>query len=41
MQTRRLALVVALAVAGWLVPGVVQADLKLAIISVKGMVCRA
>ncbi|MGH7326669.1 MAG: hypothetical protein ACREJ9_18770 [Candidatus Rokuibacteriota bacterium] len=41
MRPRHLALVLALAVTGWLVPGLVHADLKLATLNVKGMVCQA
>ncbi len=41
MRPRHLALVLALAVTGWLVPGLAHADLKLATINVKGMVCQA
>jgi hypothetical protein len=41
MRPRQLALVVAVAVTGWLVPGVAHGDLRLAILSVKGMVCQA
>jgi len=41
MRPRHLALVLALAVTGWLVPGLAHADLKLATITVKGMVCQA
>ncbi len=41
MRPRYLALVLALAVIGWLVPGTAHADLKLATLAVKGMVCQA
>jgi hypothetical protein len=41
MRSRRLALVLALAVAAWLLPAAAHADLKLATIDVKGMVCQA
>ncbi len=41
MRPLRLALVLALAVTGWLVPGFAHADLKLATINVEGMVCQA
>lgn len=41
-QSRHLTLmVVALAVAVWLLPGTAQAELKLAAFNVKGMVCQA
>jgi hypothetical protein len=41
MLRRQLTLVLVLAVARWLVPGLAHADLKLATITVKGMVCQA
>jgi len=41
MQSRYLALVVALAASAWLVPGAAHAGLKLATLNVKGMVCQA
>jgi hypothetical protein len=41
MRARHLALVLVLAVSGWLTPGVAHADLKLATLTVKGMVCQA
>ncbi len=41
MRPRHLALVLALAVTGWLGPGLAHADFKLATITVKGMVCQA
>lgn len=41
MQPRRLTLMVALAVAAWLLPGTAHAELKLATFNVKGMVCQA
>ncbi len=41
MRPRHLTFVLALAVTAWLVPGFAHADLKLATISVKGMVCQA
>ncbi len=41
MRTRCLPLVLAVVVAAWLVPGAAGADLKLATLSVKGMVCQA
>jgi hypothetical protein len=41
MRPRHLALVLVLAVAAWLVPGAAHADLKLATLTVKGMVCQA
>ncbi len=40
MRPRHLALVLVLA-AAWLVPGAAHADLKLATLNVKGMVCQA
>lgn len=41
MRPRHLALVLLLAVAAWLVPQAAHADLKLATLNVKGMVCQA
>ncbi len=41
MRPFHLALVLVVAVAAWLVPGAAGADLKLATLSVKGMVCQA
>lgn len=41
MRLRDLALVLALAVPAWLVPGAAHAELKLATLNVKGMVCQA
>jgi len=41
MRPRHLALVLALAVTGWLGPGPALAELKLATFTVKGMVCQA
>ncbi len=41
MRPRHLTLVLALAVTTWLEPGLAHADLKLATINVKGMVCQA
>ncbi len=41
MQPRHLALVLALVVTVWLLPGAAQAELKLATLNVKGMVCQA
>ena len=41
MRPRHLALVLPLAVAAWLVPQAAHADLKLATLNVKGMVCQA
>jgi hypothetical protein len=41
MRPRHLALVLVLAVAAWLVPGAAGADLKVATLNVKGMVCQA
>ena len=41
MRPRHLALVLLLAVAAWLVPRAAHADLKLATLNVKGMVCQA
>jgi hypothetical protein len=41
MRSRYLALVLALAVTVGLSPGAAQAELKLATLNVKGMVCRA
>ena len=40
MRSRHLGLVLALAVAAWLVPQAADAALKLATITVKGMVCQ-
>lgn len=41
MRPRHLTLVLVLGVAAWLVPGGAHADLKLATLTVKGMVCQA
>ncbi len=41
MQPRYLALVLALVVTVCLLPGAAQAELKLATLNVKGMVCQA
>lgn len=41
MRPRHLTLMLVLAVTAWLVPGLAHAELKLATISVKGMVCQA
>lgn len=41
MRSRHLALLLALVVGGWLLPGAAHADLKLATLNVKGMVCQA
>jgi hypothetical protein len=41
MRTRYFALAMVLAVAAWLGPGAAYADLKLATLTVKGMVCQA
>lgn len=41
MRPRHLALLLMLAVAVWLVPEAARADLKLATLTVKGMVCQA
>ena len=41
MRRRHLAFVLLVAVAAWLVPDAALAALKLATISVKGMVCQA
>ncbi len=41
MRPRRLPLLLVFAIAAWLVPGAAHADLKLATLNVKGMVCQA
>ena len=41
MRVRHLAFVLVLAVSAWLVPEAAQAELKLAMLNVKGMVCQA
>lgn len=41
MRARHAALAVALSLAAWYLPATAYADLKLATISVKGMVCQA
>ena len=41
MRTRYRVLAVLLAAAAWLGPGAAYADLKLATLTVKGMVCQA
>lgn len=41
MRPRHLALVLVLAVSAWLMPEAAHADLKLATLTVKGMVCQA
>ena len=41
MRPRHLTLVLALVVTVWLLPGEAQAELKLATLNVKGMVCQA
>jgi len=41
MRPRRLALVLLLAGTAWLMPAAAHADLKLATLTVKGMVCQA
>lgn len=41
MRPRHLALVLVLAVSAWLTPESAHADLKLATLNVKGMVCQA
>lgn len=41
MRPRGLALLLVLAIAAWLVPGAAHAELKLATLNVKGMVCQA
>ena len=41
MRPRHVALILALAVGPWLLPGTAYADLKLATLTVKGMVCQA
>jgi hypothetical protein len=41
MRRRHLTLVAVLAVAAWLVPGAASADLKVATLTIKGMVCQA
>lgn len=41
MRPRRLALVLVLALAAWLAPAPAHADLKLATLNVKGMVCQS
>jgi hypothetical protein len=41
MRPRHLALVLALSVGAWLLPGTAHADLKLATLNVKGLVCQA
>lgn len=41
MRLRHLSLVLVLAAVAWLVPEVAHADLKLATLNVKGMVCQA
>ena len=41
MRPRHVALILALAVGLWLLPGTAQAGLKLATLTVKGMVCQA
>ena len=41
MRLRHVALAVALGLAAWFLPATAYADLKLATVSVKGMVCQA
>jgi hypothetical protein len=41
MRSRHLGLVLALTIGAWLLPGTAHADLKLATLNVKGMVCQA
>lgn len=41
MHPRHVAFVLVLAVTVWLLPGAAQAELKLATLNVKGMVCQA
>lgn len=41
MRPRSLALMLVLVLAAWLVPGAAHADMKLATLTVKGMVCQA
>jgi hypothetical protein len=41
MRPRHVALIFAFAIGGWLLVGTAHADLKLATLNVKGMVCQA
>jgi len=41
MRPRHLALVLALTVGFWFLPGAAHADFKLATLNIKGMVCKA
>jgi hypothetical protein len=41
MRSHHLAFVLAVTVGAWLLPGTAHADLKLATLNVKGMVCQA